>query len=1002
MLPIHSSPTPGLARSGPLPVAVAFLLAAPAAAQELSFARDVLPILSDRCFPCHGPDARARKANLRLDQPAQAFAERDGRRAIVPGDAAASAMIARITSRDPDEVMPPPESKRALSGAEIATLQRWVESGARWEEHWAFVAPVEPAVPAVEDANWPRGDLDRFVLARLEAAGRGPSPRAEPAGLLRRVTLDLTGVPPTPAELDAFLADPSDEAYARVVDRLLASPRYGERMAWPWLEAARYADTDGYQNDPERTIWPWRDWLIRALNENMPFDRFTIEALAGDLLPDATMDQVLASAFNRNHAHNGEGGRIAAETRVENVFDRTETTATVWMGLTFECARCHDHKFDPISQRDYYGLFAFFDQTSESGAGRPGHVAPTLRYLDAPARRRLAELERGIAATTGRMHAPDAELDAAQAAWAAETTAALRRTMTTWQPVRLGAWSMCGPLSPVDGGSADDLFAAEFGPEPGSSAAAVIWREAPDLVDGRPFALADGVGVTFLRRSVEAASARRLELSFGSDDAIRVWWNGEEVLAKDVRRAVAPDQERVVVEARSGANELLLEIVNTGGKGGVYFRKVNESLDGMPEAVVRALLTPAVTRDQAAERVLLEHYRSTHPTAGDGPSWAAMAAEVAAARRLGDEIRGRAAEVMVMDQLPPESRRTTSVLVRGAYDNPGESVIAAVPGFMPPLPAAAPRDRLTLARWLVSGEHPLTARVAVNRAWQLFFGRGLVGTSENLGHQGDRPSHPALLDWLAARFVASGWDRKALHRAIVTSATYRQSARAARSAFAADPDNELLARGSRHRLPAWMLRDQALALGGLLVERLGGPPVRPYQPEGVWAEASFDTIRYRRDRGDAPYRRSVYVFWRRIVGPTFFFDTAARQTCVVGQTRTNSPLHALLTLNETAFVEAARGFAQRAWREGGDSAASRIAWAFRAATCRRPDAAELQRLLERYGAGRSRFDADPAAAAALLAVGDSVRDPTLPAAELAALAIVTSILLNLDEVLTRS
>ena len=969
----------GIAMVRPLPVTIAVaLLAAPVVGQEVAFGRDVLPILSDRCFRCHGPDAAARKAGLRLEGPSEAETARE--------------LVSRITALAPDRIMPPPDSNLSLAAAEVAILQRWVEAGMPWQRHWAYVAPADPVVPAVTDQRWPRSDLDRFVLAGLERRGIRPAAVADPAALLRRVTLDLTGLPPTSAELDAFVAAPSDAAYEQVVDRLLASPRYGERMAWPWLEAARYADTDGYQNDPTRSMWPWRDWLVSALNDNMPFDRFTVEALAGDLLSDATDAQVLASGFNRNHAHNGEGGRIAAETRVENVFDRTETTATVWMGLTFECARCHDHKFDPISQRDYYRMFAYFDQTSERGSGTAGRVPPTLRYLDAAARRQVEQLEGDIAAMKAQMAAPNPQWDRAQKQWATEAAARLARA-GAWRPVAFGQWTSAGPFEP-SGGDADSLFDAEFGPENGD--AELVWRELPELVDAKPLALSRLIGATYLRRDLLAASQRELELSFGSDDAIRVWWNGEQVLANNVRRGVAPDQERVRVAAIAGRNRLLVKVVNTGGAAGFYFKKIEERIDGMSVEVMAALRKPPAQRDVADAELLLRHYRRVHV-----PVWRQLAADVAAAEKRRDDLRRAAPEVMVMDQLPAARRRTTRVLERGIYDRPREAVTAAVPAFLPSLPEDAPTNRLGLARWLTSGEHPLTARVAVNRAWQLFFGRGLVDTSEDFGRQGGRPSHPALLDWLALGFVESGWDCKALHRRIVTSATYRQSASGARDDYARDPDNTLLARASRFRLPAWMLRDQALALSGRLVLRVGGAPVRPYQPDGVWAEATFDKIRYRQDRGEALYRRSLYVFWRRIVGPTALFDMSPRQTCVVRKATTNSPLHALTTLNETAFVEAARGLAERSCVEGGDAAGERVAWAFRAVTARHPAPHELQRLLLRWRAAREHYHGEPAAAEQLLSVGEAARAAEVPVADLAAYTVVCSILLNLDEALTR-
>ena len=941
----------------------------------VDFAREVLPILSDRCFSCHGPDAKARKADLRLDQPG-ALATRSRE------------FLARITSTDDDERMPPPDSRLSLSPAEVQTLRRWLDAGAPWATHWAFVPPRAPEPPGVVDAAWCRNPIDRFVLHRLQQERLRPAPAAEPGELLRRVSLDLCGLPPTPEAIAAFAADGGDAAYARAVEQLLASPHYGERMAWPWLQAARYADTDGYQADPTRTMWPWRDWLIGALNDNVPFDHLTVQMLAGDLLPEATPEQVLASGFHRNHAYNGEGGRIAEETRVENVFDRVETTATVWLGLTMECARCHDHKYDPIAQRDYYRMFAFFDQTSETGAGGTnGRAAPNVRYLTPAMRRQQDELRDRAAALARQMEAPDAELDARQRDWLLLTQAMLRARYPMAHavpPLRLSPWRRRGPEAVLDQPT-------------GMCNRTDGWNPDPALRDGAVHDLPETVGATYLHRVITAPDERALQVSLGSDDALRVWCNGELLLTRDVRRGAAPDQDFVRLTLRAGDNDLLLEVVNTGGKGGFYFDPRDEVLQGppgigdLPVAIASAALLPQAQRDDAALR---RHFRN-----GFSARYREHEAEVRNLRERLAQIDAEAPVVMVMDTLPASRRRTTHVLERGGYDQPRAEVQAGTPAFLPPLPEG-PADRLLLARWLVAPDHPLTARVAVNRAWQTFFGRGLVATPEDFGRQGSAPSHPELLDWLATWYVASGWDTKALHRLIVDSATYRQSAHAPRAAYEQDPDNVRLARGPRFRMPSWMLRDQALQLSGLLVDGLGGPPVRPWQPDGVWAEATFDQIRYTRDRGENLYRRSVYVFWRRIVGPTSFFDEPGRQTCVVRPSRTNTPLHALATWNDTTYVEAARGFATRAWHAG-ENPAARIAWAFTAATARAPDAEELAVLTARFAAARTRCAATAADAAALLAVGEAATDPTIGTADLAAMTVVCSILWNLDEVLCK-
>ncbi|MEC8252106.1 MAG: PSD1 and planctomycete cytochrome C domain-containing protein [Planctomycetota bacterium] len=962
-----------------------------ASAQDVSFSRDVLPILSDRCFQCHGPDERARKAELRLDVREDLLRPRDGYAIVTPGAPEQSELIARITSEG-DDVMPPRHTKLDVTDAEVDVLRRWIAAGAEWSTHWAFRPNQAPAPPPVRDRAWPRNDVDRFVLARLEGAAITPNAPAAPAALLRRVHLDLTGLPPTPAQLAAFVADPSDARYQAVVDALLASPRYGERMAWPWLEAARYADTDGFQNDPTRTAWPWRDWLVRALNDNLPFDQFTEQVLAGDLLPDATDEQRLATGFLRNNAHNGEGGRIPEETRVENVFDRAETVGTVWLGMTFECARCHDHKYDPLPQRDYYRFYAFFNQTSETGGGRSGgRLAPSMGFLaDPDERRALADKQLEVATIHQLMFRPDPELDSREQAWIKAAAARLRAANAGFAAAELSAWRQSEPFR----AAAVAMFDEAFAPEQGAAEAAG-WRPAPGFVDGAVYGLPDGAYVTYFAREISAPSARRMTVSLGSDDAIKVWCNGELVLANDVRRGAKPDQERVELQLRSGRNDLLVKIVNTGGIGGAYFRVVDETIGDLPADVARALLQPPIQRRDEHRRALRAHFRREHQ-----PAFAERERLLDARQREIAALESKRLTVSVMDALPAAKRRATRVLARGDYQAPGDAVTAGTPAFLPPLKGDGEPDRLDLARWLTSGDHPLVARVAANRAWQTFFGRGFVATSENFGRQGERPTHPALLDWLARRFVESGWDLKGLHRLIVTSATYRQAASAPTARFEDDPENRLLARSPRRRLPAWMLRDQALALSGNLAPQVGGPPVRPYQPAGVWDEATFGFIKYRQGSGEELRRRSLYTFWRRIVGPTMLFDTPARQQCVVRHATTNTPLHALTTLNETGYVEAARGFAARALRADGDPAAQ-LRWLFAAATARRPEAAELEVLTRRFAAAKARFAAGDLDRGAFLQVGADQPGADLDQDDLAAMTVVASLVLNLDEVLCR-
>jgi hypothetical protein len=801
----------------------------------IDFAREVLPILSDNCFKCHGPDEKARKGDLRLDVKADALKQ------VKPGQSNASELFLRVNSADPDVMMPPPKSNKKLTAAQAATLKFWIDQGAKWGQHWAFVKPVRPPVPTFRDpkaSTWIKNPIDAFILARLQVERLALSPEAAKELMIRRVTLDLTGLPPTLAEVDAFLSDRSSKAYEKVVDRLLASPRFGERMAWDWLDAARYADSNGYQGDSERTMWPWRDWVVHAFNDNLPYDRFTTWQLAGDLLPNATREQILATGFNRNHMINGEGGRIAEENRVEYIFDQTETTGTIWLGLTLTCSRCHDHKFDPLTRKDYYSLFAYFNQTPVDGVGRGGQAPPVIDF-----------------ATPEQ----EAKRKAAQMAYD----------------------GLVKKLAPIE--------------------------------------------------------AKFREVGAGSNDG--------------------------------------------------------KSETALPAAIEAALRKGPSGRADANNDELAKFYEKKEP------EYVKLLGELKKLRQGRDAASSVIPRVMVMQDQPKP--RETFLLTRGAYDRHEDRVQPGVPASLPPLPMEAPKNRLALANWIVSPDNPLTARVTVNRFWQTFFGTGIVKTIEDFGVQGERPSHPELLDWLAVDFVDSKWDVKRLVRLMVTSAAYRQSSRASPELRDRDPENRLLARGSRHRLPAWMIRDQALFASGLLTPTIGGPPVKTYQPAGVWEEATFGFKKYQPDKGEALYRRSLYVFWRRIVGPTIFFDSANRQTCSVKTVVTNTPLHALSTLNDVTYVEAARALAQLAILEGGRTEEMRLAFAFRRVTGRMPNETETTILAAALAKQRKLFAADEPAALKLLKVGDSPRNDKLNPIEHAAFTAVCTMILNLDETLSK-
>ncbi|HEV3343631.1 MAG TPA: PSD1 and planctomycete cytochrome C domain-containing protein [Pirellulales bacterium] len=805
------------------------------------FGRQILPLLSDRCFKCHGPDARQRQADLRLDDEAAAKTPRDGLAAVVPGRSEASELYRRIASTDPDERMPPADSRPPLSPGEIALVKRWIDEGAAWSGHWAFERLTRPIAPQPgELAEQVRNPIDAFVFARLAREGLTPSPEAPRETLIRRLSLDLLGLPPVPAQTDAFVSDPSPDAYERLVDRLLASPAFGERMAWDWLDAARYADSNGYQGDGERTMYPWRDWVAQAFNGNLPYDKFTVWQLAGDLLPGATPEQTLATGFCRNHMINGEGGRIPEENRVDYVMDMTETLGTVWLGLTLNCCRCHDHKFDPVTQRDYYSLLAYFNQTPVDGGGGNPQTPPLMAAPAAEQTARLAKLA--------------AEVDAAA-------------------------------------GALDALELIQFPRDEGQTTA----------------------------DSEKAAAA--------------------------------------------------------------------------PDAVKTILKLPAAQRNRGQLEQLETHW------AKDSADYVLEVQKLRTAIDVRDGLSRSIPQVMVMADQPQE--RQTFILEKGLYDKPRDAVTAAVPAKLPRLPQGAPANRLGLAEWLVSPDQPLTARVTVNRLWQQFFGIGLVKTPEDFGVQGERPLHPELLDWLAAEFVDSGWDVKRLCRLVVTSATYRQMSKVSPELVQRDPDNRLLARGARFRLPSWMIRDQALAASGLLAGRMGGVPVNPYQPGDLWADITFDRKHFQQDHGEALYRRSLYTFWRRIVAPSLFFDSGSRQICTVKHLRTNSPLHALTTLNDVTYIEAARALAQRVLTAGPPVANDRVTALFRLVLARRPTAEELSLLAAGVERLKREFAADPQAAAKFLAVGESKRDESLDATEHAAYTAIASAVLNLDEALNK-
>lgn len=983
--------------------ALLLALASPAFAghgdlEPVDFNRDVRPILSQNCFACHGPDEAVRAARLRLDVSTDA---QRARGILIPNQPAASALLARVLSEDADERMPPPDSNRTLAPADTDILRRWIAEGASYDVHWSFRPVAAPPVPLVEPTSQvvtPQAAIDAFLTARLVDAGLSPAPPADRRTLLRRVTFDLTGLPPTPAELAAFEADEHPEAWERVVDRLLASPAHAERMALAWMDAARYGDTSVFHADGPREMWPWRDWVIEAYRSNMPFDRFTIEQLAGDLLPDATRAQRIASGFLRNNGSSDEGGAIDEELRVSYMIDRVKTTGNVWLGLSIECAQCHDHKFDPLTSEDYYSFFAYFNQSSEKGfQTRNGNELPLEQVPDDEQESELARLDAALGEHEDRLAALQPPVDEF-AAW----LDGQRATVLALEIPQVGPWHALLPFRAASSAaafaevyvdpSAIDLAGTVVAPDDGERA----WQEQADFADGQVnvLGLPDN-SAGYLARTVTFRAPARRELSLGSDDTLRVWLNGVEVLANESYRGAAPDQDLLQVDFAAGENELLLEVCNGGGPAGFYFELRGS---GLPEDVEAALRTEAGARSDD-ERVALSDYyvRSVWPAG------VARVAELEQLRAQRAELDAAVPTVMVMADA--DEPRRTYVLERGQYDAPNlnRPVEPGVPSFLPPLADDASPDRLGLARWLVRPDHPLTARVAVNRTWAMLFGKGLVASVMDFGSQGTWPSHPQLLDWLAADFVASGWDVRRLLKALVMTEAYQRSSHHAPERVAADPTNRLLARAPRFRLQGEFLRDQALAVSGLLVDTVGGPGVRPYQPAGLWNEVSLDkNVRFEQDHGEALYRKSLYIYWKRSapMPAMTIFDAPTREKCVVQRSRTNTPLQALVTLNDVQFVEAARHLAARMLRAG-DDFRTRLDHGFEACTARPADDLRADVLRAIHDAQLVEFRAAPEQAAALLAVGESERDAGLDVAEHATWTVLASMLFNLDETLTR-
>ncbi|HEX8199765.1 MAG TPA: DUF1553 domain-containing protein [Isosphaeraceae bacterium] len=1032
-----------------------------AAADPVEFNRDIRPILSENCFLCHGPDSGTRKANLRLDR--REVAVELG--AIVPGDTEASELLYRINADDELERMPPRESHKTLTARQKDLLTRWIAEGAEYQPLWSFLAPKRPTPPTVKNEAWVRNPIDRFVLAKLEAAGLTPAPEADRRTLARRLSLDLTGLPPDPAVVEAFVQDTEPDAYERLVAKFLGMPQWGEHRARFWLDAARYADTHGIHFDNFREMWTYRDWVIGAFNRNVPFDQFTIEQLAGDLLPNRTLDQQVASGFNRCNITTNEGGVIPEEYLVLYDRDRTETVSQVWLGLTMGCAVCHDHKFDPISQKEFYEMGAFFNNTIQGAMDGNVKDTPPITFVpNAVDRDRWGRLDGELAGVKQKIDARKRDARPDFDAWLANVASSTAPVATVpTEGLRLHA-----PLSEGDGTTLDLTV-------DGKSRAVVL----PEGLAWQPGHVAAQALKTQPKAVVEVADAGDFEkdqgFSYGAwiqlpkadatgavvarmDDQHEhrgwdLWIEGGKVGAHIIHKW-PDDAMKVVSTAALKPGEWSHVLVTYDGSAKAS--GVTVYVNGRPQATstasdtlkstIRAEVPLKLAQRQSTSRLDgllvqdLRVYGRTLPAAevaqlagGSRAAWLAakpadkrteaetnelfnwwlttidassrdLVTELAALEREQAAIKARGTIAHVMQEKPETP--TAFILFRGEYDKRRDAVHPDTPDVLPPMPPELPKDRLGLAQWLLRPEHPLTARVTVNRFWQEVFGTALVRTTGDFGVTGEQPSHPELLDWMAVEFRESGWDVKEFFTLLVTSATYRQAAVTTPETLEKDPQNRLLSRGPRFRMDAEMVRDYALAAGDLLVRKLGGPSVKPYQPDGVWEAVAMigsNTRDYKRDSGENLYRRSLYTFWKRSAPPASMdiFNAPSREVCTVRRERTNTPLQALVTLNDPQFVEAARHLAQLALKQGGAAPEVRFDFLARRLLARPLRAEEVPVVRASLDDLLAYYQSHPEQATQLIAVGESQADPALDAPTLAAWTMLTNELMNLDEVLNK-
>ena len=943
----------------------------------VNFGRDVRPIISQHCFKCHGPDAAKAAAGLRLDSFEGATKALGDGAAVVAGDPSHSLMLHRAEAKDLGSRMPPADSGvPPLSPSDIAVLRAWIASGAKYETHWAFVPPEMPAAPKVSDPKWCRNLIDDFVLAKLDPAGLSPEPEADRNTLALRAAETLTGLPPTQAELNTFRGDQKPGAYERYVDRLMAKPAYGEEEARLWLDAVRYADTHGLQLDNERTVFPYRDWVVQAFNRDLPFDQFTKWQLAGDLLPMPTTEQLVATGYVRMNLTSNEGGAIPEEFLARNTFDRVDTTSTVFLGLTVGCARCHDHKYDPIKQRDYYGLYAFFDSTTD--APLDGNIAlppPVIR-----AATKQQELELAVMRATLERYRQAVNPKNA-AAWLGEHHPPLPKTRE-WQ------------ISPVYvKASFDEAFDTPGPGEPGQPAP-VAWKPLKfEVGKDNPNLIGKDNAAVYVRGILTSPERRALKLGVSSDDGIRIWLNGKLIHSHKIGRGLNEGIDRVQADLLAGDNELVAKLVNGTSIDGLNIRlggPVDTRIDLALSAFAKAPNSPS------AQAEVVSTFLDAGPDSSDAIGYRKQIKEKA-------DLAASIPMTLIAQEMPKP--RPTFILQRGQYDQPGDHVERLIPPAVGVLPTGAPNNRLGFADWITSPLNPLVARVFVNRLWQQHFGTAIVKTVEDFGTQGEWPLNQPLLDYLAVSFVKNGWSVKKLNRLIVTSAAFRQSSRITLAKLARDPENRLISRGPRFRLDAELIRDKApLATGGLLVTQEGGRGFKPYQPDGLWegsSDPASETHFYKRDHDKSIYRRSMYLFWKRTSPPPVMttFDAPLRDTCTVRRSSTNTPLQALTVMNEPAFLEASRAMAYRILRaKGTDGEHLRRAcdWAL-GRPMKASDVSVLEAALNRY---RKLYAANPAAAKKLLTIGDWPQNPEVPASEEAAWMLVCSTLMNTDEFIT--